>query len=673
MKTNILRSLALAVGLTAGPAFAQYANYAQPAYNPNAQLHYQNAVPLHPSLVNTGPAQSQLQGPPTQGSYLVPRPYAQTTTPVAYGQPTMLPRPNQPYPNQQYANPQYTRPMQFGPGQVNANPAGYPVRGQFVNNGGDDLLAGSAPATQPLPPPQPTPAVPAPAPANTAQPMMHSPAPQPMPQYDSGNGYSVMNGYNATPTYPSPSYSAPTYSAPSYSAPAPVAENPGCSTCNNNAGSYQPEYSSYSPYAQAAMGSWQGDGSCGPAPMPAYSGPVPARNWFGGSNVLLMNYADNCRQRLVFDVGAPSQTRLTTDDADFDLLVGGEFFAGRYFGCGRYALVGSYWFLNPNDQSTTITVPVGSDYNAHMPNLDRAYVDLNNDNALTAGEDMATLFNAATAYRVSRDMSFNNVELMVVGFGIGGAARLGVPGCNSGACGVGLGAGGYGSGACGNGACGNGACGDCNSCQPCAPARGCVGGPCGPLAPACSSRMRFTYGNGIRWLQFKDNFEFAASRAVAGYTNTDDDLYYNTNVTNDLLGYQFLGRLDYCLGHRLSMYASSKAGIYVNNIDFSSRLGTGARNATPTNFYPVLAGQNIMVNNSDTGLAFLGELDLGANYNLTPCWTINGGYRIMGVSGVATAIGQMADDVANLNEAGYICSDKTVILHGAYIGATYNW
>ncbi len=399
------------------------------------------------------------------------------------------------------------------------------------------------------------------------------------------------------------------------------AGDPGCTSCGNGG---------VSAYSQATMSpGWEGGScnSCGPAPV-TMAAPVGLRNWFGSAGVMIMDVVDNCDRPLVHDVAAPATTVLRSSDAGFDTLTGGSFSIGRYIGCGRYAIVGNYWFINPDSSATTINVPGGGDYRSVFPQWDRAYVDLNNDNAENVGEDMYALYDAATAYRITRDIDIQNVEVSMIGFGIGGASRVGVPGCNSVGCGGSAFSQAFSSGGCGS---------SCGSCNTCAPALGCAGGPCGPLVPSCSCRLRASYGHGIRWFRFKDNLEFAASLAQPGYGNTNDDMYYTVDVTNDLIGYQFTGRLDYCVGNRLSLYAGGKTGLYVNNIDYRSTLGTGALRAVADAYYPAFQGQNVMVDASETELAFLAELDLGANFNLTPCWTINGGYRIMGVSGLATS------------------------------------
>ena len=368
--------------------------------------------------------------------------------------------------------------------------------------------------------------------------------------------------------------------------------------------------------------------------------PAPLRNWFAGGNVLFLDVVDECEQRLLFDVPMPSTTMLDIDDVSPGGGTGYDLFFGRYLGCGQYGLMVNYFNFDPSGEERIVSVPAGGDYRPAMRNWDRISLDTGVVGDATDDQTLYALFDNSTAYRARRDMSFQGIELNLVSFGLGGASRIGF-----------------------------GAGDDCNSCGP----NTACGGACGPLVPGCSGRLQFQTTHGLRWFQFKDAFEFAASQAVPGYGTTQDDLYYNVNTENDLFGYQFGSRMNYCLGKKLNLYAGGKFGIYANDVDYRSRIGSTDMPGYVNSYYPSIQGQGVDGIESETVLATLGELDLGLGYRIHNCWSVVGGYRLYGLSGVATATGSISDDLANLSESRQVCADDSMLIHGGYVGLNYNW
>jgi len=237
-------------------------------------------------------------------------------------------------------------------------------------------------------------------------------------------------------------------------------------------------------------------------------------------------------------------------------------------------------------------------------------------------------------------------------------ARGGMGGC--GYCG------GSGCGMCGSqGDCG-GNCGDCNSCQPTRFATG----PC-CLTPGCGSRLNLTWLTGVRYFRFEDNLTYAASRADYTFGSGNDDIYYNSEVTNDLVGGQIGGTLNYCTGRRASLYATTKLGVYGNHSQFNSSLGT--RNNSAYVSSGPYNGNNYMISASKTDVAFIGELGSGINYRLTSKWSANVGYRAIAASGVATAVDQLPLQMSHLGNAANFDNNASLILHGVNLGAQYNY
>jgi hypothetical protein len=175
--------------------------------------------------------------------------------------------------------------------------------------------------------------------------------------------------------------------------------------------------------------------------------------------------------------------------------------------------------------------------------------------------------------------------------------------------------------------------------------------------------------HGFRWFQVRDKFELAYNTDVATPGYQADDLYEDVDVENNLFGYQFGAMLTYCLNCRMNLNVGGKLGIYGNNAEMRHRVGTrntlAFRNGVP--------GDVIDTEANKTSLASLGELDFGIGYRLGSGWTMRGGYRLFGITGVATSIGSLPIDYTSVAASGRVRTNDSYVLHGGYLGATYNW
>jgi len=72
-------------------------------------------------------------------------------------------------------------------------------------------------------------------------------------------------------------------------------------------------------------------------------------------------------------------------------------------------------------------------------------------------------------------------------------------------------------------------------------------------------------------------------------------------------------------------------------------------------------------------VAFLGEGTIGTGLRISRGWTANTSYRLVGVSGVATAVSQIPRDFARGDEITRINNHNSLLLHGVTIGANYNF
>ncbi|EMI20832.1 signal peptide protein [Rhodopirellula maiorica SM1] len=359
--------------------------------------------------------------------------------------------------------------------------------------------------------------------------------------------------------------------------------------------------------------------------------------WYGSFNLLFWQMETNHARRLIaFDTGY--DTIVTTGIVDPGSTLGYDVTFGRYLDCGRYGLSATYMNFDPSQSETIVTA--GS-YYAPMASWNNISIDPNG-----AGVDTVyDLYDNAAAYRVRRNVQVQGIEVNLTSFGLMGAQRAAAM-CSQGACG-GVGAN-----------LGLGLVDPCNG----------YGGATGPLVRACSGRVRVQTSHGFRWFQFKDDFEFAANiDGSGGYQATD--LYYNIDVENNMFGYQYGSMLTYCLNERCNLGIGGKFGIYGNRAEMSQRIGTASGYAYET----TMPSDFVNTNSSDTVLAGLGEIDLGLGYRLNNAWTVRGGYRLLGATGVATSTDSLDQDYSSVSTTGGVYANDSLLLHGAYVGMNFNW
>jgi hypothetical protein len=378
--------------------------------------------------------------------------------------------------------------------------------------------------------------------------------------------------------------------------------------------------------------------SCGPAIQPLCP-------WIFGANALLFNRLDDDCTALTYRIADPTYPLLCTRLVDMPTTGGYELYGGRYFCDGRYAVIGSYWGIFSPQQQASVSEFPGTEL---MPALFFTYDSPWGGS--TAGIRMTSQwvsdwYNQAHTHRVTREQSFQNAEVNFVSFALGGGARQPY------------------SSDCGSCLFGRGCADDCRP------------GPTGACAPwygAQCSRLRFNAFAGLRWFQFQDQLEFGASEANATFDYSADDFFYQNHVTNDLFGGQLGATATWCTGRCFNFFTGTSFGVYNNRMSLSSYAGTATEIATIVSANQ-FNGQQFSFTAHDNDIAFLGEGNVGTGIRISRGWTANIGYRLIGVSGVATSPGQIPRDFGNLNSAWHLKNEHSIMLHGLTLGAAYNF
>lgn len=394
--------------------------------------------------------------------------------------------------------------------------------------------------------------------------------------------------------------------------------------------------------------------------------PSGAKAWYFGADALIFQRIDDHSMPLSFGGADYNTDLITTRDARMGTTGGVEATVGRYFNCGKNAIEASYWGLYPSEQSVLRTGMPG-DLRTRIPFQHVEMATAPTMPVATMPYAVADWFNNARAHELRRSSNYHNVEVNLLGFAAGGAARN-FNMSTAGSLFSGSGHAGRGSDC---GYCGGAGCGSCSSST-----AKCATGPCGLIAPTCGSRLNVSWLAGFRYFHFTDSLQYAASLNDTMVNRAADDLYYNVDTTNDLFGFQLGSRADYCLGRRVNLYGTGKAGVYNNHSRMLTRVGTDMQIAylndprTPAN--PNNGGLYNFDEMKDT-IAFMGEIGSGVGVRLSPKWTGTVGYRAIYVSGVATATDNVRETFANYNDIANYDTSSSLILHGLNVGALYNF
>lgn len=181
--------------------------------------------------------------------------------------------------------------------------------------------------------------------------------------------------------------------------------------------------------------------------------------------------------------------------------------------------------------------------------------------------------------------------------------------------------------------------------------------------------VRFTTLAGFRYFRFHDRLTFRADANDTGFSGEVDEVFYDINLVNNLLGFQIGGVGSYCVGQRWSFNGGAKVGLFANHIEHTSQIGGTAGTAVINN--GPNAGRAFFVDNSKNDTSFIAEIFAGVGYSITPNWTASFGYRALAITGLALPTDQIFPDLRGINDVETIESQSSVILHGAFIGAQY--
>lgn len=435
-------------------------------------------------------------------------------------------------------------------------------------------------------------------------------------------------------------------------------------------------------------GNCQPNSSCGYGGVD-YASCRPRRHWFGGVYGLLMERSDCDYIPLAFRTTQPAdgyyptddEIVLSTKDLDSDLQGGAEVRFGATFarfgsgggyggccdpcggcqnscgGCGTLGWEIGYWALAEDTTSASY-----SDTAAMRTYGMKSYQGLEFNHAgvwrplnhaadyAPPTEDHYTAWGNIDMYvrnvEVTRSFSVQNVEWNLVCLPtIGGGCA---PACDS---------------------CGGGGCDSCGGGSGGSGQQGRFGGGCGAYCYT-GPRCQCSTSLGVRYLRFDEDFTL---RFSGDRWNTVSDTYVDSysiahyvEADNHLVGFQVGGNGCYHLGcrGRAALHFSSNAGIYGNHSEVDQYMSGPVRYANGNQ-------DAFNINAEDDNIAFVGELRLGASYQCTCHCRLYGGYRALGVSGVALSTSQLADPYMTPAQTSYVDCSGSIFLHGLQSGVEF--
>ena len=114
-----------------------------------------------------------------------------------------------------------------------------------------------------------------------------------------------------------------------------------------------------------------------------------------------------------------------------------------------------------------------------------------------------------------------------------------------------------------------------------------------------------------------------------------------------------------CSG-RWALHCNSVVGVFGNHTEVWNRMDAPVAGGNVT----LQNGDNFNLRYEDDDVAVLGELRAGASYQYSCNWRLFGGYRLIGMSGMALAFDQISDQNISAAQTSYVDSDGSIFIHG---------
>ena len=176
----------------------------------------------------------------------------------------------------------------------------------------------------------------------------------------------------------------------------------------------------------------------------------------------------------------------------------------------------------------------------------------------------------------------------------------------------------------------------------------------------------FELVGGFRWFQFDETLSYISNNQALS-PDSPTQTFYQSDVENDLVGFQLGARNEVSLTGRWRAFGGVTAGVFNNRINTNQRF-FDQNGSVPVLASGVSAGGDFNFFDEKDDVAILGELDLGVTYQVSQRLRARFGYRTFGVAGVALAGDQIPSNFTNTDRIQRANSNGSLLLHGGYVG-----
>jgi hypothetical protein len=184
-----------------------------------------------------------------------------------------------------------------------------------------------------------------------------------------------------------------------------------------------------------------------------------------------------------------------------------------------------------------------------------------------------------------------------------------------------------------------------------------------PTAADKSCGISSTWLAGFRYFRFGEDLLWTsvAHDDTFGEDGGADQAVLQFKCKNDLAGFQVGNRLDWKINNCLTLFGGAKGGIYGNDA------------STVASWYTGSGVNGFTYTGHKDDVAFLGQADVGLNYDFNCRWSATLGYRVVAATGIALADNQIPAFLAAQSDMQDVKTNGDLVLHGGFAGLQFCW